>query len=322
MTSILLTGINGFVGAATNQRLATAGFTVRGIVRTLNTNTPKINGITYHEIGNITPTTDWTIALEGIDTIVHLANRAHVMQEHASNPLAEYRNVNVTGSVNLAQQAAKAGVRRFIFVSSIKVNGEATQEQPFCETSMPNPQDPYGVSKWEAEQALQQIATETSLELVILRPPLMYGAGVKANFLRLMQAIDRGIPLPLGAITYNRRSMLYVGNLADAIATCITHPQAAGHTFLVSDGHNVATTTLIRHLANALGKPARLLPIPQQFIQLAGSLTGKNAAVSRLIGSLCIDSSKIRHVLDWSPPFTLEKGLQATATWYNTTKHQ
>jgi nucleoside-diphosphate-sugar epimerase len=318
----LITGSSGFVGAATRQRLATAGFTVRGIVRTLNTNTPPINGITYHEIGTITPTTDWTIALEGIDTIVHLANRAHVMQEHASNPLAEYRNVNVTGSVNLAQQAAKAGVRRFIFVSSIKVNGEATQEQPFCETSMPNPQDPYGVSKWEAEQALQQIATETSLELVILRPPLMYGAGVKANFLRLMQAIDRGIPLPLGAITHNRRSMLYVGNLADAIATCITHPQAAGQTFLVSDGEDVSTTALIHHLAQALGKPTRLIPIPQQFIQLAGSLTGKNAAVSRLIGSLCIDSSKIRHVLDWSPPFTLENGLQATATWYNTTKHQ
>lgn len=318
----LLTGSSGFVGAATCQRLATAGFTIRGTMRTLPTDNNTPNNITYHEIGTITPNTDWTDALAGIDTIVHLANRAHVMQEQATNPLAVYRSINVEGTANLARQAARAGVRRFIFISSIKVNGEATQEQPFDETSTPNPQDPYGISKWEAEQTLWQIAKETPMEVVILRPPLMYGSGVKANFLRLMQAIDRGIPLPLGAITHNRRSMLYVGNLADAIATCITHPQAAGQTFLVSDGEDVSTTTLIRYLAQALGKPARLLPISQQFIQLAGALTGKSAAVSRLIGSLRVDSSKIRHLLDWSPPFTLEDGLQATAKWYNTIKHQ
>lgn len=319
---ILVTGSTGFVGTATCHHLIKSGFTVRGTVRDTTTENTSAHGVSYYATGDIDRTTDWSQALDGVDTVIHLANRAHVMLDRSNDPLATYRLVNVEGTRHLAYQAARAGVRRFIFVSSIKVNGEATTEQAFREDDPPALIDPYGISKWEAEQALRNVAADTGLEIVILRPPLMYGPGVKANFLRLMQAIDRGIPLPFGAISHNRRSLLYVGTIADAIGTCINHPEAAGHTFLLSDGDDLSTTRLIQCLAHALGTPARLLPIPQQFIQRAGSLIGKTAAVSRLIGSLRIDSSKIRHLLDWSPPFTLEDGLQATATWYNATKRK
>ncbi len=319
MTLILLTGSTGFVGQTLCKSLTETGIAFRAAVKTIPN--PGSNLQDYCTVGDIGPATDWSMALDGIDVVIHLANRAHVMNEQAGNPLAEYRRVNVDGTANFARQAVKAGVRRFIFVSSIKVNGEETKDGPFNEDDPPSPQDAYGISKWEAEQELQQITGETKMEFVILRPPLMYGPGVKANFLRLIQVIDRGFPLPLGAIQ-NLRSLISVSNLVDALLLCTHHPKAANQTFLISDNEDVSTPSLIRFIAKALNIPARLLPFSPFLIRLAGRLVGKTDAVSRLLGSLVIDSSKIRDTLGWQPPFTLQQGLNETAQWYNTTKRK
>lgn len=238
------------------------------------------------------------------------------MDDRASDPLAGFREVNTDGTLNLARQAAQAGVRRFVFVSSIKVNGEG-RAAAYLETDAPAPQDPYAISKWEAEQGLQRIARETGLEVVVLRPPLVYGPGVKANFLQLMQAVQRGWPLPLGAI-HNRRSLLFLGNFVDAIRLCVVHPDAAGQTFLLDDGGPVSTPELIRALAHAMGRPARLLAVPAGVLELAGMLLGKRAAVGRLAGSLYADSSRIRSRLEWAPPYSMEAGLAATVAGLST----
>lgn len=263
--------------------------------------------------------------------VVHLAARVHVMHDTVTEPLAEFRKVNVIGTERLAKKAATEGVRRFVFVSSIKVNGEKTSFlnhhaqqissnplsmrenlRSFLEDDAPNPQDPYAVSKWEAEQILRQIAQETGMEVVIIRPPLVYGPRVGANFLKLLKLIKKGMPLPFGLID-NQRSLIYVGNLVDAIITSLEHPAAAGQTYLVSDGEDVSTPELIRRIATSLGRPARLLPIPPALLRFAGHLTGKSAQVERLLDSLVIDSSKIRRELGWVPPFTMEQGLAETA---------
>jgi len=254
--------------------------------------------------------TDWHPALAGCDAVVHLAARVHLMHDTAQDPLALYRATNTEATLNLARQAARAGVKRFVFVSSIKVNGEG-RDTPYRETDVAAPEDAYAISKWEAEQGLQRIAQETGLEIVILRPPLVYGPGVKANFLRLMQTVQRGWPLPLGAIR-NRRSLLYLGNFVDAIRLCVEHPAAAGQTFLLDDGEPVSTPELIRALARAMGRPARLLAVPVGVLEWSGALLGRRAAVARLTGSLCVDSSAIRSRLGWVPPFTMEAGLAAT----------
>ena len=311
MNRVLVTGANGFVGQALCPLLADAGWIVRKVVR------QAVRGVRTGcvAVGDIGPGTDWRAALDGVDAVVHLAARAHIMQDTAPDPLAAYRAINCGGSENLARQAAQAGVKRLVYLSSIKVNGESTAAYPFRADDTPHPQDPYGVSKWEAEQALQRVASDTGLEIVILRPPLIYGPGVKANFLRLMKLIERGLPLPLGMVD-NRRSLLYLGNLADAVRICLSHPAAAGKTYLVSDGAPLSTAELVRHLAAALGKSATLLPVPPALLRLAGLLTGKRAEVARLLDSLEIDSSPIRRELGWQPPNTLEQGLAATAAWY------
>lgn len=307
MNQVLVTGANGFVGQALCPHLENAGWSVLKAVRA-----PREGCIT---VGDISPDTDWRAALNGVDAVVHLAARAHIMQDSAQDPLAIYRAINCAGTGNLARQAAQSGVKRLLYVSSIKVNGESTTDRPFRAGDTPHPQDPYGISKWEAEQALQRVATETTLEIVILRPPLIYGAGVKANFLRLIKLTARGLPLPLGMVK-NRRSLLYLGNLADAIRVCLNHPAAAGKTYLVSDGEPLSTAELVQRLATALGISATLLPIPPSLLRLAGLLTGKRAEVARLLDSLEIDNTAIRNELDWQPPYTLEQGLAATVAWY------
>ena len=312
---VLVTGASGFVGLALLQRLKqSVDHDVRGVLRS---ETPVLSvGTDITVVPGLDVDTAWQEALAGINVVIHTAARVHVMNDTLADPLAEFRRVNVEGTLNLARQAADAGVRRFIFVSSIKVNGEDTPHgKPFTEDDTPAPVDPYGISKREAEERLRQLAAETGLEVVIIRPPLIYGPGVKANFLNLLKIVDKGLPLPLASIT-NARSLLYLGNLIDAIVLCIDHPQAAGQVFLVSDGEDVSTSELIRRVATALDRRARLLPFPPSLMRLAGKLTGKSMAVDRLLGSLVIDSGKIRRELGWTPPYTMADGLAATAKWY------
>jgi len=301
---ILVTGATGFVGRILCDQLSTSGHLVVSAVR-------RESGLLNEVVvGDLGPATDWWQALAGCDAVVHLAARVHMMREDAVDPMALFRAINAEATLNLARQAAQAGVKRFVFVSTIKVSGEG-RDEPYRETDVPAPEDAYAISKWEAEQGLRRIAQETGLEVVILRPPLVYGPGVKANFLRLMQMVARGWPLPLGAIR-NRRSVLYLGNFVDAIRACVEHPAAAGQTFLLDDGEAVSTPDLIRALATAMGRPARLVPVPVGVLQLAGALMGKRAAVARLTGSLFVDSSAIRSRLGWTPPFSMEAGLAAT----------
>lgn len=302
----LITGATGFVGMALCDRLAASGY---GVVPAVRSTSGLPNEVV---VGDLDASTDWRPALAGCNAVVHLAARVHVMHDTASDPLALYRATNTDATLNLARQAAQAGVRRFAFVSTIKVNGEG-RDEAYRESDVPAPQDPYAISKWEAEQRLWKIAEETGLEVVILRPPLVYGPGVKANFLRLMQVVKKGWPLPLGAVR-NRRSLLYLGNFVDAIRVCVEHPAAAGHTFLIDDGQPVSTPELVRAVARAMGRPARLLAVPVGVLAFAGALLGKRAAVARLAGSLYVDSSTIRSRLGWTPPYTMEAGLEATVT--------
>lgn len=310
----LITGATGFVGRALCSRLSQRGHACIPAVRTSS-------GLLHEAVvGEIDANTDWRAALsacpspgrdgEAVDAIVHLAARVHVMHDTAEDPLALYRATNTDATLNLARQAAEAGVQRFVFISTIKVNGEG-REAPYVETDEPLPEDAYAISKWEAEQGLRQIERETGMEVVVLRPPLVYGPGVKANFRRLIDIVSRGWPLPLGAI-HNRRSLLYLGNFVDAIRVCLEHPAAAGQTFLIDDGQPVSTPELIRALANALHRPARLLPVPAAVLETAAALLGKRAAAKRLTGSLWVDSTLIRTRLGWTPPYSMADGLAAT----------
>jgi nucleoside-diphosphate-sugar epimerase len=312
--TVLVTGATGFVGNFLCERLLAEGFRVRGILLTSENPASLIGGVEPVTVEPLGADTQWVHALEGIGTIIHLAARVHIMDDPSSDPLTEFRKVNVEGTAKLAQEAAKAGVRRLVFISSIKVNGEENVT-PYKPDSTPNPSDPYGISKWEAEQALRKIEAETGLEVVVIRPTLVYGPGVKANFLNMMKIITRGIPLPLVSIT-NSRSLIYVGNLVDALVTCAVHPEAAGRTYLVSDGEDVSTPELIRRTAKELGVAARLFPVPVSLMRMAGKLTGKIGTVNRLTGSLTVDSAKIRLELGWVPPFTMDEGLRLTAEWF------
>ena len=301
----LVTGATGFVGYAVSTELAQRKHDVRRAARNL---AGSDGG--YFELGDIGPSTNWFGALEGVDAVVHLAARVHVMHDTEADPLTVFRAVNVEGTLNLARQAAAAGVRRFVFVSSIKVNGESTLPgQPFTADDKPAPLDAYSVSKMEAEQGLRQIAAQTGMAVVIIRPPLVYGPGVKANFAALMRAVQRGWPLPLGAV-HNRRSLMALDNLVDFIVTCLSHPQAANQTFLMSDGQDLSTTELVRGMAQAVGVPARLLPVPVWALQAGASLLGKGDAVQRLCGNLQVDKSKARSLLGWVPPVSVEEGLR------------
>lgn len=306
----LVTGSNGFVGKALCAELHERAFTVRAALRSANL---LVENAEVVAVGGINGDTCWDDTLKGITAVVHLAARVHVMEDNSADPLAEFRRVNVAGTEHLARSAAACGVKRFVYVSSIKVNGEATDgARRFSETDSPDPQDPYGISKLEAEQALHRVAAETGLEVVIVRPPLVYGAGVKGNFAQMIKVLSKGIPLPLASVK-NLRSLIYVGNLVDALILCATHPAATGQTYLVCDGEDISTSDLLRQLGAAMGHPARMLPCPQALLKLAGRMTGKAGQIDRLLGSLQVDSDKIRRELGWKPPYTVQQGLQASA---------
>lgn len=315
---LLITGANGFVGHALCEEVLRRGWSVKGAMRSACELPAGVESVV---VGPIDGETDWSEALRGVDVVIHLAARVHVMEDAAADPLAEFLKVNLHGTEQLARQAAQAGVKRLVYVSSIKVNGERTTEtQPFTETDKPDPQDAYGISKWQAEQALQCIARETGLEVVIVRPPLVYGPGVKGNFLKLLQAVDKGLPLPLAGAN-KLRSMIYVGNLADALIACATHPAAANQTYLVSDAQAVSAAELSKHISLGLGRPNRWFYLPLPWLRAIGKILGKSGQVDRLITPLCIDPGKIQRELGWSPSFTLQEGIQATVVWYKKGEH-
>lgn len=313
---ILVTGATGFVGHFLCSYLIAKGLSVRGTFLSGESLDSLVKDVEAALIEPIGPTTPWDHVFDGIDTVIHLAARVHVMREKAADPLEEFRFVNTDGTAHLAREAAKAGVKRFVFMSTIGVNGDNSGNIPYSESSMPNPHNPYSVSKYEAEQLLHQISSETGMEVVTIRAPLVYGPGNPGNFLILLQIVSKSFQLPLASIC-NKRSIIYVGNLVDALVTCATHPRAAGQTYLVRDREDVSTPELIRCIASALHVTARLFPFPVTIMKLAGKLTGKSAAVNRLTGTLTVDSSKIRKELDWDPPFTMGEGLRETARWFN-----
>ncbi len=305
---VLITGANGLIGRRLCTGLEESGCSLIRTVR--HSSTPG-----EYAVGHIDGGTDWGKPLSKVpNVVVHLAARVHVMQEGNGAAAVLYRQVNTEGTLNLARQCAASGVRRFVFLSTVKVLGEG-REQPYHANDVAIPIGPYATSKWEAEQGLREIAEHTGMEVVILRPPLVYGPGTRANFLRMMRIIDKGIPLPFGALQ-NRRSLLYVENLVDAIRVCLTHPAAAGKTYLVSDGDDVSTPELIRRMASALGQSARLLPVPRSWMRIVGLLLSKQAVMNRLLGSLTVDCQPIQEELGWSPPYSMQTGLVATAEWY------
>lgn len=313
---LLITGADGFVGNALCEALHRQNQLVRAAVRLSGSLDPSFpSNSELVSIGSISDHTEWASRLKGVVTIIHLAARTHVMHEESPDAFAAYRAVNVAGTEKLARDAAAAGVRRLVFLSSIKVNGERTPDGPFTENDMPRPEDAYGISKWEAEQALWKIAADTRLEVVVLRAPLVYGAGVKGNFLRLMNMVARGWPLPLASVR-NKRSLVYLGNLVDVLIAAAQSPAAAGHTYLVSDGEDMSTPSLIRGIAKALDVPPRLFALPVPLLRAGGTLLGKGGEAMRLTGSLQIDSSKIRRELGWQPPFSVVQGLEETGRWY------
>ena len=303
---VALTGSAGFVGTAVMQHLLGQG---AEIVTVGHRHRPGIH-TTY---GQLTESPAGSSLLRGYGALIHLGARVHIMQETTADPLTEFRRINVQGTLNLAQEAADAGVKRFVFISSIKVNGELTRlGSPFKANDAPAPLDAYGVSKMEAEQGLREIAAKTGMEVVIIRPPLVYGPGVKANFAAMMRWLSRGVPLPLGAI-HNQRSLVALDNLVDLIVTCIDHPAAANQTFLVSDGEDLSTTQLLRRMGQAMGQPARLIPVPPALLKAGAALVGKPELAQRLCGSLQVDMSKTRQLLGWNPPISVDEGLRRAA---------
>lgn len=308
---ILLTGATGFIGQSLLYELLGRGHKVVAVTR------QPVAGLAAADrcfpITNINANNDWLPALNGVEAIIHTAARVHVMNDRVADPLAAFRRVNVEGTLNLARQAAATGVRRFIFTSSIKVNGEGTPfGVPYLADGQPAPVDPYGISKMEAEQGLHILSAETGMEVVIIRPVLVYGPGVKANFLSMMRWLHKGVPLPFGAI-HNRRSLVALDNLVDLIVTCIEHHAAANQTFLVSDGEDLSTSELLRRMGAVLGRPARLLPVPSWLLQVGAAALGKQALSQRLCGSLQVDIGKTRELLGWTPPLSIDEALRKTA---------
>ena len=305
---ILVTGANGFIGRNLCLFLKEKGYFVRGVLRN---NVSDVSGADeYIQVGDINESTDWQQALAGVDTVIHLAARVHIMNDSETNPIDLFRKVNVLGTERLARMSAEAGVKRFIFTSSVKVNGEGSQ-LPYTEKDIPEPQDAYGTSKREAEDLLARIAVETGLQMVILRLPLVYGPGVKANFKNLIKIVVAGWPLPFKNIN-NRRSFICLGNLVDAIGTCITHPLAAGETFMVSDGQDVSTLDLIKMIASEMHKKQVLFSLHPGILKVLCKIAGKTEELEKLTGSLFVDISKIRNLLGWKPPFTLKEGISET----------
>jgi nucleoside-diphosphate-sugar epimerase len=294
-SSIAVTGATGFIGSALVAGLAVRQFSVQQVPR-------------------------YSVEVSGAQCVIHCASRAHIMSDEALDPLTEYRRVNVQGTLNLARQAAAEGVKRLVFLSSVKVNGASTDGLPrpfgprndgsaFTPNDTPAPEDAYGLSKWEAEQGLREIGSQTGMEVVVVRPPLVYGPGVKGNFARLLDLVRSGVPLPLAAVN-NRRSFIGLDNLVDLLIRCVDHPKAAGQTLLISDNHDLSTPELLRMIANAMGKPARLFPVSVPLLRLAGRVLGRLNEVDRLVGSLQVDSSPTRSLLDWTPPVSVEEGVR------------
>lgn len=334
MKKILVTGASGFVGRALCSALLTQGHMVRAAVRSMGA-IPSSEGLDAILVGEVDARTDWSADLARVDCVIHCAARAHVMHETETDALAAYRVVNVAGTQRLAEQAAAFGVRRLVFLSSIKVSGDQTAlGDPFCVDGSPrgfaardeemkasprdgeaNPKDPYGISKWEAEQALWAVSAQTGLEVVVVRPPLVYGPGVKGNMLRLLRWVARGVPLPLGAV-HNQRSLMGLSNLVDLLLRCADHPAAAGQIFLASDGQDLSTPQLIRLMAQGMNGPARLLPVPVALLQASGSLLGKRGEIDRLVGSLQVDSRHTQAQLGWTAPVSVADGVREMARWY------
>ena len=307
-----MTGANGFVGRGVVAELERRRVPVTATVRRDSTFPTSVRVVRVDDLG---ATTNWTRALAECDTVVHCAARVHVMRETARNALDAFRVANVIGSVRLARQAADAGVRRLVFISSIKVNGERTRPgAPFTERDAPAPSDPYGVSKWEAEQQLQSIAAAHGLELVIIRPPLVYGPGVRANFLSMARWLRRGFPLPFGAVTSNRRTLVGLDNLVDLILLCINHPSAAGETFLAGDGDDMSTADLLRRTATALGVRPMLIPVPERVLAGGASLLGRRALWQRIGGTLQASIGHASQTLRWQPPIAVDEGLRRAVT--------
>jgi len=325
LTHYLITGANGFVGQAMLGKLMTESDAQRDggrnqardkICVVVRRPLPENSRLEQIVLADMAASTDWLPYLKNIDVVFHLAARAHVMQEQECDPLDAFQRINWHATVRLAERAAACGVKRFVYVSSIKVNGEYTSPgHAFSESDSASPQDPYAISKWQAEQSLMEISVRTGMEVVILRPPLIYGPGVKANLLSLMRLINKGIPLPFGAIQ-NKRSLLYIGNLVDALLQCAHHEHAAGKTFLLSDAYAISTPELCRYIAQSLRRPLRLFNISPAFLSSLAGLVGKSSVVNRLTQSLEVDNSKICRDLSWSPPYSIEQGFGQTADWF------
>lgn len=306
---LLITGATGFIGSSLCKRAINEGWAVRPVTR----HSGILDGVV---VGDISLNTDWSVALKNTDVVIHLAARVHVMNDVSNNPLEEYRRINTEATLNFAKQAAEYGVKRFVYLSTIKVNGESTQlDKPFTENDKFVPVDPYALSKYETELGLLELSRKTKMEIVIIRPPLVYGPGVKANFLSMMKWLYKGVPLPFGDI-HNKRSFVAIDNLVDLILTCIKHPAAANQVFLVSDGEDLSMTELLNRVSSALDKKARLLPVNQKLLEFCLKLAGKQGIAQRLFGSLQIDISKTKKLLNWTPPISIDEGLRKTAQYF------
>lgn len=307
---MLITGASGFVGKALCLEAVSRGLTVRAASRSESTFPSAVECVFVEDING---STDWHDTLTGCDVVAHLAARAHVMHDTTAEPFTEFRKVNVDGTLNLARQAASAGVKRFVFISSIGVNGAETFSTPFVVQDEPAPHSPYAVSKHEAELGLRALALETGIEVVIIRPPIVYGPNAPGNFGSLIRWLSHGLPLPLGVVSQNRRSLVALANLVDLILTCMHHPKAANQTFLVSDGEDLSTTELLQKMGNAMNRPVRLLPVPVSLLSCAARFLGKTAMAQSLLGSLQVDISKTCTLLDWKPPVSVDEGLRRAA---------
>jgi nucleoside-diphosphate-sugar epimerase len=312
MTRVLITGVTGFVGQVLCDQLSQAGYVVRAALRI---DRPLAASVSEKAVtGDIGSTTDWRQALIGVDLVIHLAARAHILHDAAANSDL-YMETNAHGTSRLAEAAAQAGVGRFIYLSSIKVNGEETMGRAYAASDEPRPQDAYGISKWLGEQAVMKIGAASRMETVIVRSPLVYGPNVRANFLRLMRWVDKERPLPLGAIE-NSRSLVCIWNLCDFLLHVSKHSAAPGRTWMVSDGHELSTPELIRRIGAAMERRVRLLPVAASLLQLIGGLLGQRAEIARLCGSLAVDITQTRRELGWSPPVTVDEAIGRTVEWY------
>lgn len=316
---MLVTGANGFVGSRVLPALVRHGLSVKAAIRNMQRLASLPEGTDYIEVADLGPSTEWSAALEGISVVIHLAARAHQLNDTAADPLSEFRKSNTQGTLRLGSEAAKAGVRRLVYVSSIGVNGSVTRGKPFSEYDEPAPGSYYAISKWEAEQGLCQLQKETGMEIVVVRPPLVYGPGAPGNLERLMRLIWQGIPLPLASVN-NQRSLIGVDNLVDLLVLCALHPAAAGETFLAADGEDISTPQLIRCLADGLDRSVHLWPFPVTAVRLFADFLGKSTLCDSLCSSLQVDASKTRTLLGWLPGVSVTDGLACAAQYYKATR--